>query len=152
MTPQLDQLITAKRSGDRTVDFFMGNVHLAMLVIKPHSVNEEEHLRKMQDNMATAVTTYLTTLEALEAACGWMCGGGKIPACEVKEILEAALKVAKKESPWATEVIDEMYQAAVDLYNDQGRISISMIQRNLRVGYVRASKLLDRLRKDGYND
>jgi S-DNA-T family DNA segregation ATPase FtsK/SpoIIIE len=44
---------------------------------------------------------------------------------------------------------DPMYHDAVDLIRRQGRASISMLQRRLRIGYTRAARLIETLEEEG---
>ncbi len=44
---------------------------------------------------------------------------------------------------------DPIYDEAVDLVRRQGRASISMLQRRLRIGYTRAARLIDYLEEKG---
>jgi S-DNA-T family DNA segregation ATPase FtsK/SpoIIIE len=44
---------------------------------------------------------------------------------------------------------DPLYDEAVDLIRRQGRASISMLQRRLRIGYTRAARLVENLEKKG---
>jgi DNA segregation ATPase FtsK/SpoIIIE, S-DNA-T family len=44
---------------------------------------------------------------------------------------------------------DELYEAAKQTAIESGRISASLIQRKLRIGYARAAKLLDMLEDSG---
>jgi len=44
---------------------------------------------------------------------------------------------------------DPLYDEAVDMIRRQGRASISMLQRGLRIGYTRAARLIDTLEQDG---
>jgi S-DNA-T family DNA segregation ATPase FtsK/SpoIIIE len=41
------------------------------------------------------------------------------------------------------EDLDPLYDEAVDLVRRQGRASISMLQRRLRIGYTRAARLIE---------
>ncbi len=47
------------------------------------------------------------------------------------------------------EKIDPLYDEAVDLIRRQGRASVSMLQRRLRIGYTRASRLIDEMEHQG---
>ena len=47
------------------------------------------------------------------------------------------------------EETDPLYSEAVDLVRRQGRCSISMLQRRLRVGYTRAARLVDVMEEKG---
>jgi S-DNA-T family DNA segregation ATPase FtsK/SpoIIIE len=44
---------------------------------------------------------------------------------------------------------DEMYDKAVDMVAESQQVSISMIQRRLRVGYNRAARMVEQMEKDG---
>lgn len=45
--------------------------------------------------------------------------------------------------------IDPLYDEAIDLVRRQGRASVSMLQRKLRIGYTRASRLMDAMEDEG---
>lgn len=45
--------------------------------------------------------------------------------------------------------IDPLYDESVDLVRRQGRASVSMLQRKLRIGYTRASRLIDEMEDEG---
>ncbi|HIE24883.1 MAG TPA: DNA translocase FtsK, partial [Anaerolineales bacterium] len=47
------------------------------------------------------------------------------------------------------EKIDPLYDEAIDLVRRQGRASVSMLQRKLRIGYTRASRLIDEMERLG---
>jgi S-DNA-T family DNA segregation ATPase FtsK/SpoIIIE len=47
------------------------------------------------------------------------------------------------------EELDDLYPEAVDLVRRQGRASISMLQRRLRIGYTRAARLIDTMEDKG---
>ncbi len=47
------------------------------------------------------------------------------------------------------EDLDPMYDEAVDLIRRQGRASVSMLQRRLRIGYTRAARLIETLEDKG---
>ncbi len=57
------------------------------------------------------------------------------------EMFEDEMNEAKK--------IDPLYDEAVDLVRRQGRASVSMLQRRLRIGYTRASRLVDEMEAQG---
>ncbi len=57
--------------------------------------------------------------------------------------------------PWtglmaALEDQDDQYERALDLVQGQGRVSVSWLQRRLRVSYNRAAELIARMEADGY--
>jgi len=57
-----------------------------------------------------------------------------------------------KQAPlWDTEDVsgDPLYADAVDLVRREGRASITMLQRRLRVGYTRAARLVDSMEEKG---
>jgi DNA segregation ATPase FtsK/SpoIIIE, S-DNA-T family len=47
------------------------------------------------------------------------------------------------------EQIDPLFDEAVDLVRRQGRGSISMLQRRLRIGYTRAARLIETMQDKG---
>jgi len=49
----------------------------------------------------------------------------------------------------AEEELDPLYAEAVDLVRRQGRASISMLQRRLRIGYTRAARLIESMQERG---
>jgi S-DNA-T family DNA segregation ATPase FtsK/SpoIIIE len=49
----------------------------------------------------------------------------------------------------AEEEIDPLYDEALDLIRRQGRASISMLQRRLRIGYTRAARLIETMETKG---
>jgi S-DNA-T family DNA segregation ATPase FtsK/SpoIIIE len=44
---------------------------------------------------------------------------------------------------------DPLYSEAIDLVRRQGRCSVSMLQRRLKIGYTRAARLVDTLEEKG---
>jgi S-DNA-T family DNA segregation ATPase FtsK/SpoIIIE len=44
---------------------------------------------------------------------------------------------------------DPLFSEAVDLVRRQGRCSVSMLQRRLRIGYTRAARLVDVMEEKG---
>ncbi len=57
------------------------------------------------------------------------------------EMFEEEMNPAKK--------IDPLFDEAVDIVRRQGRASVSMLQRKLRIGYTRASRLVDAMEDEG---
>jgi S-DNA-T family DNA segregation ATPase FtsK/SpoIIIE len=49
----------------------------------------------------------------------------------------------------AEEEVDPMLAEAIDLSRRQGRASISMLQRRLRIGYTRAARLIETMEAKG---
>ncbi len=49
----------------------------------------------------------------------------------------------------AEENADPLFEEAVDLARRQGRASISMLQRRLRIGYTRAARLVELMESRG---
>lgn len=47
------------------------------------------------------------------------------------------------------EPVDEKYQEAVELVMRTGQVSISMIQRHLRIGFNRAARIIERMEEEG---
>ncbi len=54
-----------------------------------------------------------------------------------------------KEMEAAANQGDPLYPEAVDLIRRQGRVSISMLQRRLRIGYTRAARLVEQMEAEG---
>ena len=48
-----------------------------------------------------------------------------------------------------TEELDPLFDEALDLIRRQGRASISMLQRRLRIGYTRAARLIETMEEKG---
>ncbi|RMF78262.1 MAG: DNA translocase FtsK [Nitrospirae bacterium] len=44
---------------------------------------------------------------------------------------------------------DEVYEAAVAFAREQGRISVSLVQRKFRIGYNRAARVVEQMERDG---
>ena len=67
---------------------------------------------------------------------------------EVIEQLNSAAeeeKAASGDAPQGGEQVDEMLNKAIELAVEAGQVSISMLQRRLRVGYARAGRLVDEM-------
>ena len=47
------------------------------------------------------------------------------------------------------EDLDPLYDEAVDLIRREGKASISMLQRRLRIGYTRAARLVETMEEKG---
>lgn len=50
---------------------------------------------------------------------------------------------------WDTEAGDPLLQEAIDLVRREGRASVTMLQRRLRIGYTRAARLIDAMEERG---
>ncbi|MCX8025555.1 MAG: DNA translocase FtsK, partial [Thermanaerothrix sp.] len=50
---------------------------------------------------------------------------------------------------WDTESGDPLLQEAIDLVRREGRASVTMLQRRLRIGYTRAARLIDAMEERG---
>ena len=64
-----------------------------------------------------------------------------VPLKQVEMFEDEILNAAKK--------IDPLFDEAVDIVRRQGRASVSMLQRKLRIGYTRASRLVDAMEEEG---
>ncbi len=58
-------------------------------------------------------------------------------------------KPASGDAPASGEQVDEMLAKAIELAVEAGQVSISMLQRRLRVGYARAGRLVDEMTQRG---
>ena len=70
----------------------------------------------------------------------------------IEQLDNAAVEENKKsedESSPTGEFADEMFRKAIELAVDAGQVSISMLQRRLRVGYARAGRLVDEMTEKG---
>ncbi|GAB4503321.1 MAG: DNA translocase FtsK [Anaerolineales bacterium] len=81
--------------------------------------------------------------------------GGGSPYAAVGGAVDAPLPagVPLKQQPlWEDlqkEDGDPLYTEAVDLVRREGRASVSMLQRRLRIGYTRAARLIDKMEEKG---
>ena len=69
---------------------------------------------------------------------------------------EGAPTISEQDVPWADllkdEDRDELFDEAVQLVNNNGKASISFLQRRLKIGYPRAARLMDQLEREGILD
>jgi S-DNA-T family DNA segregation ATPase FtsK/SpoIIIE len=62
---------------------------------------------------------------------------------------ETLLEVEEAETAEGDEDLDEKYEAALRLVRETRQVSISMIQRKLRIGYNRAARLVEIMEREG---
>ncbi len=63
--------------------------------------------------------------------------------------LSAYSEDLEKESESLGDEDDELYEKALKIAYQYGKISVSMLQRKLRIGYNRAARLVERMEKEG---
>ena len=72
-----------------------------------------------------------------------------------EEVIEQVNSAAEEEkstagdAPAGGEAVDEMLNKAIEMAVEAGQVSISMLQRRLRVGYARAGRLVDEMTQRG---
>jgi S-DNA-T family DNA segregation ATPase FtsK/SpoIIIE len=47
------------------------------------------------------------------------------------------------------ELSDELYDEAIRIVSEMKQVSISMLQRKMRIGYNRAARMIERMERDG---
>jgi S-DNA-T family DNA segregation ATPase FtsK/SpoIIIE len=65
---------------------------------------------------------------------------------------ENILKPREDEAPAAgeeDELSDELYDEAIRIVSEMKQVSISMLQRKMRIGYNRAARMIERMERDG---
>ena len=62
---------------------------------------------------------------------------------------ETLLVVEESEPAETDEAMDEKYEAAVQIVKETRQVSISMIQRKLRIGYNRAARIVEIMEREG---
>jgi S-DNA-T family DNA segregation ATPase FtsK/SpoIIIE len=67
----------------------------------------------------------------------------------VQDKLPAFSPAEKKESEPLPGQGDELLQKAIDVVRSEGRASTTLLQRHLRIGYARASRIIDALEDQG---
>ncbi len=65
------------------------------------------------------------------------------------EVFATSLDDDASESDDLSDEKDEKYNEAADLIADKGKCSVSMVQRYLRIGYNRASRIVEQMERDG---
>ena len=82
--------------------------------------------------------------------------GGGSPYAAASAPMDAPLPAGvplKQQALWEEmqkeEESDPLYSEAVDLVRREGRCSVSMLQRRLRIGYTRAARLVDKMEEKG---
>ncbi|QDU97506.1 DNA translocase FtsK [Lignipirellula cremea] len=66
----------------------------------------------------------------------------------VKELVNLKVEEGDEVEPGALKNRDDLYEAAVDIVVREGRGSVSLLQRNLAIGYGRAARLIDFMAED----
>jgi DNA segregation ATPase FtsK/SpoIIIE, S-DNA-T family len=92
----------------------------------------------------TLVNYWRQFLGVAEAAA--MAAGGAVDALPAGIPLK---QMAMWEEMQAEEESDPLYAEAIDLVRRQGRASISMLQRRMRIGYTRAARLIESMQEKG---
>jgi len=65
------------------------------------------------------------------------------------EVFETSLEGESSDSNDMGDEKDEKYNDAADLVAEKGKCSVSMVQRYLRIGYNRASRIVEQMERDG---
>jgi DNA segregation ATPase FtsK/SpoIIIE-like protein len=72
---------------------------------------------------------------------------GQVPENMVQKSLWEEYKQIEKAVAESQQ--DEMLEKAIEVVREQGRASVSLLQRRLRVGYARAARLIDEMEEQG---
>jgi S-DNA-T family DNA segregation ATPase FtsK/SpoIIIE len=67
----------------------------------------------------------------------------------VQELVQLPVQRGEDGSPGRLPHRDDLYEAAVDIVVNEGRGSVSLLQRTLGIGYGRAARLIDYMAEDG---
>jgi len=70
------------------------------------------------------------------------------PDYTIMESIQQGLDESDDEEKYAER--DEMYQRAIDIGETTGEVSISFIQRRLKIGYNRAARIMELMEEDGF--
>ncbi len=62
---------------------------------------------------------------------------------------EPLLKAQEKKKAYATEEKDELYEEAVRVVLESGLASVSLLQRRMKLGHMRAARLIDAMEEEG---
>jgi len=92
---------------------------------------------KRQDYVAVYDDAVMNSIEEAAAMCGASKKGGKVSAISAPDTGEGE------------DGEDSMLKPAIELAVESGKISTSLIQRRLSLGYGRAAKLIDRMQEMG---
>jgi S-DNA-T family DNA segregation ATPase FtsK/SpoIIIE len=101
--------------------------------------------------------TFVSDMEIQHLVSFWQAQAGAAPASSTAsgggvDTLPAGLplkQIPLWEEMQAEENADPLLNEAVDLSRRQGRASISMLQRRLRIGYTRAARLIETMEEKG---
>jgi S-DNA-T family DNA segregation ATPase FtsK/SpoIIIE len=108
----------------------------------------------VSDGETRRLVDYWRSATAMQtASSGYSPNGGEPEADDLPPISQE-LPVGvplKQTSLWeeAAEESDPVYDEAVDLVRREGRASVTMLQRRMRIGYTRAARLIDRMEEKG---
>lgn len=64
---------------------------------------------------------------------------------EINKKLDRFLKIKQAETEQKERDIDILTDAAIEIARNKGKISIRLLERELRIGYVKASTIMERL-------
>lgn len=88
----------------------------------------------------------LVTEEEIHGVTGFIRGQGN-PDFTFMENIEQGIVELDEDEKYAER--DEMYQKAIEIGETTGEVSISFIQRRLKIGYNRAARIMELMEEDG---